>query len=303
MSARVAFRYCEAADLAPFEAGLRAVEHAVTYPLDASGERFYVDHGAAYARFFSAMGHARFFVAERAGAPVGLIAGVWKPVRVDGRERGALYLGDLKLAREERGLGLGARLMGAGLWQCARRGHLGGVRFIFAAAMRDGGKDVRASFKGAHVGRVGRAYATLDVYFAPADLLVALDGDGPTVLPGGAELSPRGAPQVVSTAGQKDLRLVSTGAPWPLAHLPRGPAEWGRGLGDYLRRGASEATTTQPGALCCFALDARLADQRAWLAARGVTPGASAAVVGLATPLLSRALARAPWLHLATSEI
>ena len=66
---------------------------------------------------------------------------------------------------------------------------------------------------------------------------------------------------LVSTAGRKDLRRVSSGAQWPLVHLGLGPAAWPSRWVDYLRLAAAD----HPGAFCCFALDERLAAHLAWI--------------------------------------
>ncbi len=298
------FHYCEAHELAPFEPGLHALERSITYPLDGANERFFIDHGERYPRFFEALGHARFLVAEADGEPKGLIAGVWKDVRLEGAVHGAIYLGDLKLSRELRGGRVAAQLFAHGLAGVLKRGQLSGVRLFFGAGMSDGRDDVRRSFKrGLHLGRLGRAFARLRLFFARPATLASLEGDAPPPPEGGAELSSRGAPLVLSTSGRKDLRLVSTGAPWPLVHLPRGPAEWRGGLAEHLRAAGRELLAAPHGTLACFALDERLTVQLDWLAERGLAPGATATVIGLAEPFAHRKLVRSPWVHLATSEI
>lgn len=84
-------------------AALNAFESGFSYPLGAR-QRFSIDHGADYTRFFRAMGNAQCFVAEREGAIAGVLAAaVRSVVQPDGTAREACYLGDLKIARDARG--------------------------------------------------------------------------------------------------------------------------------------------------------------------------------------------------------
>jgi hypothetical protein len=145
--------------------------------------------------------------------------------------------------------------------------------------------------------------ATLALYFTPAKALVSLDPARcpPPPRAEGLELSPREAPDIARTAGRKDLRRLSTGAPWPLAHLPRGPRAWGPSLGAYLQgAGARVVDEDSADATTCFALDTRLAEHTAWLAAAGVSPGAVCTVYALSLSLPGPVPG---WTHLSTSEI
>ena len=63
---------------------------------------------------------------------------------------------------------------------------------------------------------------------------------------------------------------------------------------------ARRSSPTRAPGPACFALDERLADHVAWLAAQGITPGAVCTVYTFGLPGAPKP---APWVHLATSEI
>jgi hypothetical protein len=107
-------------------------------------------------------------------------------------------------------------------------------------------------------------------------------------------------PGIVSTAGLKDLRLKSTGRPWPLMHLPYGPARWLPTWGAYLKTCGESLVSTHPTSIACFAIDLRLRTHIEWLASKGIDQGAACTVYALDLTLRA---GRAAWLHLATSEI
>ncbi len=307
MSERITLRLVDADGLAPWAAQLAALEAAVTYPIGDGADRFFIDHGARYHPFFSGLGDPRFLLALDGDRVVGAMCGVFRDALDGDRRRPTAYLCDLKVAPSHRGTGLARRMALEALRRAATDRSLWRWRIAWAAAMRDARGDVTRSMRGAHAGRLLTPTATLSLAFVKAHALAALDpAPCPAVGPGvGLDLSPDVArtcrgPGITDTAGRKDLRLVSTGAPWPLVHLARGPSSWGPSLGRYLRDCGRALTDAGDGDVTtCFALDTRLAPQLAWLRAQGIDEGAVCTVYALR-------LARPwnpPWVHLATSEI
>lgn len=289
-------------ELAPWVERLRALERDISYPLDDGRDRFVVSHGAAYHPFFSSLGDAHFLLALDGERLVGCLAGVRKPVHAPGGEVPAAYLGDLKVHRDWRGRGLPARLLARALALSLRDWSRLHWRFAFGAAMRGANGDVMRAARGVNLMKLGRPHATLDLYFVAPRALAALDVRGAPATPSapGLDLSPAATRDVVSTLGTKDFVLQSTGRPWPLVHLPRGPAGWGDSHAAYLRRGGEALLREHAPGPACFGLDQRLGAERAFLAARGLQPGAVCTVYALATTPRARG---ARWVHLATSEI
>lgn len=289
---------CDAAGLARYAPSLRALEREVTYPLDDGRDRFFIDHGERYHPFFSGLGDARFLLAAEGDRVLGSVAGVFRESREGGRGVPSVYLCDLKVHPSQRGTGLARTMAARALRLAVTDPSLWRWRLAYGAAMRDARGDVTRSMRGVHAGRLLAPEATLAVYFVRAGTLASLDPTGcppPPTTPG-LELSPRDLPAVTTTAGRKDLRRISNGAPWPLAHLTHGPAAWGASLGAYLRAcGASLA----PDETACFTLDQRLDDHVAWLRARGVC---SDTVCTVYTLRLGRR-ASTGWAHLSPSEI
>jgi hypothetical protein len=79
-------------------AALSKFEAQFTYPLGPE-RSFRISHGRDYSRFYRAMGEAACFVAERDGVIDGTLGVAIRTVAFpNGSERGALYLGDLKVA-------------------------------------------------------------------------------------------------------------------------------------------------------------------------------------------------------------
>ncbi|HEY1191591.1 MAG TPA: hypothetical protein VGE74_28420 [Gemmata sp.] len=106
-------------------AALAQFEEQFTYPLG-EGRAFRISHGDDYPRFFRAIGSASCFVAERAGAVLGVLGLAHTQVRVpNGGARSAIYFGDLKVAPAVRGGRVLMRLAEvAGGW-CAGKAECG----------------------------------------------------------------------------------------------------------------------------------------------------------------------------------
>lgn len=291
-------------ELGPHVAALRALERGISYPLGDS-ERFFIDHGEAYHPFFSRLGDAYFLLALDGHKVVGALSGVFKPARSGARSHEAVYLCDLKLDPAYRGQGVARGMLWHALGCSARRRELRRWRLAYGAAMRGERGDVMRSARGVHAARLAQPWARLRIWFADPAALARLDPAGcPATPDGGLDLSPEapdsGGPLgLVSTAGRKDLRLVSTGQPWPLVHLTANPSRRG-GWGRYLRECGEELARQGGGAQACFALDERLTAQSGWLAGQGVTTEARCTVYALRLPGGPRP---GTFVHLATSEI
>lgn len=298
----IRFLVVDAAGIAPFIPSLRALERTVRYPLADGADEFFIDHGAAYHPFFTGMGAARFLLALRGDDVVGAITGVVKPVRLAGAPVPALYLCGLKVDAAMRGQGTGRSLFLRGLATILLTPELRQCRIIYGAGMRGSRGDVMNTARGWHPLRMASAQSVSSLFFVEPQRLAALPASGAPGLPHGAGLSLGAAspPDVVSTHGTKDLRLMSSGKPWPLVHLPAPPEQWGGSLAAYLVRCATGLVATAPSSLACFSLDVRLQEHHTWLARHGIAPGAHCTVYALN---LIRRAPEVSWVHLPTSEI
>ncbi len=291
--------------LTPYYADLRRLEAEIKYPIGDGSDYFTIDHGEKYDEFFSRLGAAMFMIAVDGRELVGVFAGIERTARANGAVVKTVYGADFKLAKRVRGGALSRRFFWKGFKMGMSPRFLRRWRVAYVAAMRGARGDVMRSVRGFHVAKLARPGALLQVYFVEPAKLAALDvrGAPPPPPPSGIDFSPSPecrSPGVASTAGRKDLRLRSTGAPWPLQHLPLGPSSWLPSHAAYLRR-AGEALVAEglPGP-ACFALDERLDDHIAWLAVRGIAPGAVCTVYTFGLPGAPKP---SPWVHLATSEI
>jgi hypothetical protein len=281
-------------ELSPYQAGLRRLEAGVSYPLD--HDRFRIDHGERYAAFFERMGEAHFLLALDGDEVVGTFGGVGKWAQSGERRVPSVYGADWKIAPAWRGGRLAPKFMWTGIRNAWSR-DVPSWRLAYVAAMRGSRGDVMRSAPRWSPMRLASPAARLAVYFTPRAAL-SLDPTGcPTIAAGGLDLSPDLTEVVTSTAGAKDLILESTGQPWPLWHLPLGPRAWTPSFAHYLR---SAAERLPAGATACFALDQRLSAVIDWLAARGISAGATCTVYMFRLPFSPRP---EPWVHLATSEI
>lgn len=300
------FRVLKPEELEPWTEDLRLLERGITYPIADGDDRFYIDHGKTYHRFFSQMGKARFLVAFLQGRAVGFMAGAWKEIQTtDGRRRMALYAGDLKLDARLRGQGIVQRMLQYAIGRLTYDADSGGWFIGYAAAMRDATGDVRRSARGVHLLRLTGQIATLAIYFVPARILVDLPPGGPSAPTGtGLLLSQDPGPLVESTVGRKDLRLVSSGEHWPLYHLPRAPSRWSEGVGSYLREAATEILGKREDAIACFCVDERLESHGDWLEKHGLEVGARCSILALGWPWRVRHITGGTdWVHISTSEI
>jgi len=292
--------------LAPYQDKLHRLEANIAYPIADGADHFRIDHGQHYGSFFSGLGEAHFLLALDGDDVVGTFAAVGRFAEARGRRVATLYGADLKLAAGYRGGAVARRYVCRGFIEVFRPStrRKWPWRIAYVAAMRGERGDVMRSARGRfNPMRLARPAARLAVYFVRPDALATLPlGSCPPPPPeGGLDLSPdaRHSPDgTTSTSGSKDLRLDSTGKPWPLVHLPLGPRTWRPTWGAYLSRAGRALTGTD--ATACFAVDERLADHTAWLAAAGIRPGAACTVYLLRLPFAPRP---EPWVHLATSEI
>lgn len=291
--------------LTPYHEDLRRLERAIEYPIGDGSDFFTIDHGEAYGAFFAGLGDAQFMIAVDGDELVGVFAGIERTALAAGQPVKTVYGADFKLAARVRGGGLSRRMIWKGFLMGMSPTYLRRWRVAYVTAMRGAHGDVMRSVRGFHVAKLARPGARLAVYFVEPARLAALASEGapPPPPPTGMDLSPTPdsrPPGLASTAGRKDLRLRSTGEPWPLVHLPLGPAAWGPSHAAYLRR-AGEAMLAEglPGP-ACFALDERLDGEIAWLARQEIAPGAICTVYTFGLPGAPRP---APWVHLATSEI
>jgi hypothetical protein len=287
--------------LAPYGEGLRALEADIRYPIADGADHFRIDHGARYEAFFAGLGDAGFLLALDGDRPVGISVGIFRHARVGERRVPTLYAADFKVARSHRGGAVSRRVAWRGLLAALR--EIPRWRIGYAAAMRGKRGDVMRSARGVSPLKLGRPAARLAVYFVAPQALAALDVGRcpPPPALDGIDLSPSPTcepPGLVSTRGRKDLRLESTGEPWPLVHLALGPLAWRPSLGHYLRACGEALVGTD--AQACFALDERLEDQVRWLSGQGISSGAVCTLYSLRQPGAPKL---APWVHLATSEI
>jgi hypothetical protein len=302
------FAFVPPSELGPYVEGLRAIERETSYPIGDS-DHFTIDHGPEYHRFFSTLGQdARFLVALDGDEVIGGVVGMYRDILLRGRPVRGVYGADWKLAKAYRGKGVARQMLTWGASRIFTDGSLRDWRYAWVAAMKGAHGDVMRTVKGMHIGKLSSAAGTLAVYFAhPAKLAALSTGDAPAPPDPdrGVNLShvvagPVDPPGLVSTAGRKDLRLASTGQPWPLVHLPLGPAHWKPTWGAYLASCGQALVATRPSAVACFSIDERLSSHISWLASKGVEPSASCTVYAFDSTMRAW---RASWLHLATSEI
>lgn len=302
---RLRFRVVDAEGLVPFQKGLQELEQSISYPVDDGADAFSIDHGPRYSDFFCRMGKARFLVVLEGERVVGSLVGVWREANFGGKRCTGLYFCDLKLHRSVRGRGVPARILWYVLQRWPVRRDFQGWRFVYFAAMQgDGGGDVARSFQGWHLGKIVTPVSVQWLYFVPSEQLAALPEGGPSAPERrGLDFSPDNTQLTESTHGRKDLRLHSTGEPWPLVHVPCGPDSWNVSLGTHLQRAGKRMLIEQPGSLACFGLDERLQEHTSWLESQGIQRGARCVIYGFSIPGWAPRMGTWSWAHLATSEI
>jgi len=295
--------------IGPYVEQLRDLERAIEYPIADGADAFRIDHGELYHPFFSTLGEAHFILALDGERVVGTVAGVLREGHLRGRSTKVFYGADLKVAPSHRGRRLPQRMAAFGLRKMFRTPRGLSWRYAYVAAMRGEKGDVMRTVRGVHVGHLGRRATELLVFFVEPERLAAVDrrgAPGPLSLETGIDLSPPPpshlieAPGLMSTAGRKDLRLRSTGAPWPLVHLPYSPARALPSWDAYLAACGEAMFARGLSGPACFAIDVRLREHLSWLASNGIEPNAVCTIYALSLTPRTRG---ARWLHLSTSEI
>lgn len=301
---RLKIEILEAWELWPWRDALRALEGAITYPLDDQGlQRFTIDHGQDYEAFFSRRGPARFMIAsDERGELLGTMAGCWHKARLHHELFTALYMGDLKLSPAARGQRVVHKMAAHALYALFTQRRLRGWSIVYGAAMQGARGDVTRSMTGAHAGRLLEPMARLALYFTSSQALQALDLRGcPVVQRAGLNLSPTQVPWR-SNMPEKTLRLLPEHKPWPLIHLTQGPGTSLEPYGHYLRQCGQQLAVYAPDHQVCFALDERLIEHKRWLSQRGLEPGGACMIYGLKIDALLPRITPA-WLHLAPCDI
>ncbi|MBI2373459.1 MAG: GNAT family N-acetyltransferase [Deltaproteobacteria bacterium] len=305
MSARIEIVHVDAEGLAPYVEGLRALERDITYPIGES-DRFRIDHGSQYHPFFSGLGEAHFLVATKGSRVVGGICTLLKTATFGATSVVSAYACDFKIDPELRGGRLARKILWFGLIEILKPANAKyrTWRYLYGAAMRGAKGDMTRSARGLTPLRLTRPSAELAVFFTPVRALSELEVTGaPRAPEAWLDLSP--TPRVDScgawsTRGEKDLRLLSTGAPWPLVHLPLGPRAWIPTHAEYLATASRALAAAGAEGPVCFALDRRLTKHLDWLAARGISADATCTIHAIRRSPVPR---NGSFIHLATSEI
>jgi hypothetical protein len=290
------------AQIDAFQRGMSALEDGIEYPI--IDDAFTISHGDHYNAFFAGLGEPHYIVAHDDGHVVGSLCAVARSVRYDGRALNAIYLCDFKVAKRYRGGGLTRRMLRRCLvaWPFTKEARR--ARLFYLAAMRGDGGDVTRTARGMSPLGLMTPLTQLAVFFAEPARLAQLDASAAPPPPPGAvlDMSPKRASGdlgIVRNLGVKDLVLMSTKKPWPLAHLAHGPTYWLPTYIDYLRACGDALTQGDP-AVACFAIDARRSRELHWLADRDILPGGVCTVYAL--PIFAARRASA-FVHLSTSEI
>lgn len=203
-----------------FAADLLALERDVWYPL--GDDRFRIDHGRRYTAFFERLGDVRVHLALDAGNVVGVLVAVLRRSPFDGRD--LWYLADLKSRGE------GAAVTAA-LWR-AFRSRAETTRGFAVSMDPARGPNRLVQMAVRRLEPRPAALAQLVFHF--------LDADGADRAV--RELAPLlGAVSFLDLGGAKDLRLESTGRPWPLVHAQFGPWAQHDALGLRARPGYAHA--------------------------------------------------------------
>ncbi len=159
MSAGLRVVRVDAANLAPYVPGLRALEASIRYPLGDGADHFCIDHGPTYADFFRQLGDAHFLVALDGDRVAGSLCGVAREARLGGRRVPTMYLCDFKLAATHRGRGFGRHLGARALAALVEEPRVRRWQVAYFAAMRGERGDVARSLRGLHAGRLLRPEA------------------------------------------------------------------------------------------------------------------------------------------------
>ncbi len=258
-------------ELPRWQEQLSALERMATYPIGT--DRFQIDHGRDYFRFFERLGTLYFYAHVEGDRLIGTGGGMLRqvPYRQGEKPRTAWYGGDLKIHPDHRGnripMAMAGRVFVPNFLRC-RRGY--------AISMNPGdGSENRVvrllqRFRWAPVHQGG----TLELYSLDADAMRAC---APLVS------EHRGPLSYLSLRGIKDIVLESTGKPMPLLHVQFGAcAEQGQ-------------PAPEPGSTHMFCAP-RGDALAAAMTARGIAPSATATI-------LHSGMSGSDWRFILTSDI
>lgn len=237
-----------------YQRRLSGLEKLASYPI--GDDRFQIDHGDDYLRFFDRLGEVYYYASLERGQLIAVGAVILRrvPFRQGGKPRRCWYGADVKVHPDHRG----QRLLIAG---ANRKFIPHALRCLRGYAITMNPADGRPN----RVVKIAQRFRWLPITISGILQLYSLDADQMRAVEP-LVIDHRGPVSYLSLGGIKDIVLESTGQPMPLLHVQFGPcAERGQ-------------PTPEPGSTHMFC--ARKGDPLARaMEQRGFEPSATATIV------------------------
>jgi len=258
-------------DLPRYQARLQALEQLADYPI--GDDRFKIDHGPDYFRFFERLGEVFYFAQEDGDRLVAVACSMLRrvPYREGEAPKKCWYGADVKVHPDYRGrripLSIAYKVFIPLAMRCVRG-------YVVSMNPGDGSPNP--------IVKLAKAFEWTPVDVSGTLRLYSLDADQMTELTPLVEAH-RGPISYLSLADIKDIVLQSTGAPMPLIHV-----QWGH---------CAEAGVPDPIPGSVHMFSALEDDPLALaMAERGVAPSATATVI-------SSGMRRSDFRFILTSDI
>jgi hypothetical protein len=288
-------------DVSQYISDFRSLEEKIEYPLENSHGNFRIIHGDNYHTFFTQQGFKTRFVAiKNENKVIGVIAGIWKPIKIKNKNYTGFYISDLKIDLDHRKKNILKKL----LWFLLKRWPITsdyqGWDFNYYCAMLRNGKGVDHSFKGFNPAKLPSQSATMNIYMVDPSALLPLNL---STLPEDEEndvvnLSPLREEEVLWNVGIKDIHSTIDNSILKLGHLH--PKILTKKFSSLLNQCISEISNKENG-LACFAVDDRESNKIDWLTSYGITTNTKCNIFSFSP--FAPSLKKSDILYISTGEI
>ena len=279
----VTFSFVSVDELGRYQRQLEELEKEFYYPLDKS-QFFQIYHGKKYSSFFERIGKSKFVILQADDTVIGIMAVIFKTIRLGTRSVNAIYFADLKIKSSYRGRNLSSKTF---LWTFLQ---LLGLRdfwkshFYYFVSMEGERGDVLKTAGRLSLMQIFQRLAQFSVFFAdPRKAALINEADIEEEITGSIlDLSPATTEILfdtpfISLCGEKDLIINNQSTPLRLAHL-RSISALGRAYLRFLRDAGMEASRQYES--LCFCLDTRRKNLIQYLESFQITPIGTANVYG-----------------------
>ncbi len=279
----VSFSFVSAGELNRYLKQLEDLEKEFYYPLDRN-QSFQIDHGRKYSSFFERMGKSMIVILRVGDSVIGIMAIIFKTIRIGTRSVRAIYLADLKIKSLYRGRNLSSKVFFRTFLWSLRLREFWKSPFYYFVSMEGGKGDVLKTASQFSLLQIFKRIAQFSIFFVdPHKIALIRETDIEEKITGPIlDLSPPTTEILfdvpfISLCGEKDLIINNQSAPLRVVHLGS-TSVFGRSYLCFLQDAGMKASGQYES--LCFCLDTRRKNLIQYLESFQIIPIGTANVYG-----------------------